>query len=280
MFSKKGEKNPFADKIAIVTGGASGIGKTICVYLARHGARVIIADRNPDEAKETESFITSNSGYGKAARVDVSKPGDMKSLVEDTIKEHKRIDYLFNNAGISINGEFKDLNLEHWKQVLDVNLWGVIYGCRFVYPVMIKQGFGHIINTASLGGLMPGGLTTIYSASKHAVVGFSLTLRSEAKQYGIKVSVLCPGYMRTNIQKTTLIVSDYMNSEKNIEMEADMKFHTPEDCIDRIMMGVKKNRGIIFSPKKQIIYWWLYRLFPEFIPSMWDRIIRHMKKNI
>lgn len=279
MFSREEKLNPFANKIAIVTGGASGIGKSICVYLARHGAKVIIADRNLDEAKELESFITSNGGTGKAVCIDVSDHGDVKSLMEDTIKEYKQIDYLFNNAGISVNGEFQELTLEHWKHVLDVNLWGVIYGCYFVYPIMLKQGFGHIINTASLGGLMPGGLITIYSASKHAVVGFSLTLRAESKQYGIKISALCPGYMITNIHKTTLLVSEYMNTDKTKEMESNMKLPTPDDCIGQIMAGVKKNRGIIFSPKKQIMYWWLYRLFPEFIPNMWDRIIRHMKKN-
>jgi len=273
--------NKFKNKVAIVTGGASGIGKSICVYLASHGAKVIIADHSLDEAKVVESFITSNNGcYGKAVYVDVSNPKDVKSLIENTVKEHEQIDYLFNNAGISVNGEFQDLNLKHWKQVLDVNLCGVIYGCHFVYPIMRKQGFGHIINTASLGGLIPGGLTTIYSASKHAVVGFSLTLRGEAKQYGIKVNVFCPGYIRTNIQKTTLQVSEFMNSEKNKEMEANMNFLTPEDCIDQIMIGVKKNRGIIFSPKKQLIYWWLHRLFPELIPNIWDKMIRHMKKNI
>jgi len=270
----------FVNKVAIVTGGATGIGKSICVYLARYGTKVIIVDRNLDEAKETESFITSNVGYGKAVCVDVSNPQDMESLIENTMKDHGQIDFLFNNAGISINGEFQDISLEQWKRILDVNLWGVVYGCHYVYPIMIKQGFGHIINTASLAGLIPGGLTTSYSASKHAVVGFSLTLRAEAKQYGIKVSALCPGYIRTNIQKTTLNVSEYLNSEKNKKMNADMKFPTPEDCINQIMRGVKKNKGIIISPKKHKIYWWLHRIFPEFIPNMFNRIIKHIKKNI
>jgi NAD(P)-dependent dehydrogenase (short-subunit alcohol dehydrogenase family) len=275
------EMDKFENKVAIVTGGASGIGKSICVYLASHGAKVIIADHSLYESKVVESSITSNNRcYSKAVYVDVSNPEDVKSLIENTVKEHGQIDYLFNNAGISMNGEFQDLNLRHWKHVLDVNLCGVIYGCHFVYPIMRKQGFGHIINTASLAGLIPGGLTTIYSASKHAVVGFSLTLRGEAKQYGIKVSAFCPGYIRTNIQKTTLQVSEFMNSGKNKEMEANMNFPTPEDCIDQIMIGVKKNRGIIFSPKKQLIYWWLHRLFPELIPNIWDKMIRHMKKNI
>ena len=161
-----------------------------------------------------------------------------------------------------------------------MNLWGVVYGCQYVYPVMKKQGSGHIINTASLAGLIPGGLTTSYSASKHAVVGFSLTLRSEAKLYGIKVSVLCPGYLRTNILETTPNISEFMNSEKNKKMNADMKFLTPDDCINQIMRGVRRNKGIIVSPVRHKMYWWIHRIYPEFIPKMFVRIIRYMKKNI
>ena len=120
---------------------------------------------------------------------------------------------------------------------------------------------------------------TGYTASKHAVVGFSLSLRAEAKQYGIKVNTLYPGYIQTNIQKSGLVVSDYLKAEKNIEMEANMKFLTAKDCINQIMKGVKKNKGIIISPYKHKIYWWIHRVFPEFIPNMFYRIIKQMKKN-
>jgi len=267
------------NKVAIVTGGASGIGKSICIYLARSGSHVIIADKNYENAQETKVFITSFGGNAKAVCVDVSNVQDIKYLIHNTYKEYGQIDYLFNNAGIGINGEFQDMNLDHWKQIMQVNFWGVVYGCYYVYPIMMKQGFGQIINTASLAGLFPGGLLTAYTASKHAVVGFSLSLRMEAKQYGIKVNALCPGYIRTNAQKSGLVVSEYLKAEKNIEMEANMKFLTAEDCINQIMKGVKKNKGIIISPYKHKIYWWLHRVSPEFIPNMFYRIIRQMKKN-
>lgn len=269
----------FEGKIAIVTGGGSGIGRTICLYLAERGAHTVVADRNLEGAQETESLIRSAGGSAESLRVDVADQGNMESLIQGMATRHGRIDYLFNNAGVGINGEFQDLTMEHLRSVMDVNFWGMIYGCRSVYPVMRKQGFGHIINTASLAGLIPGGLTSIYSASKHAVVGFSLTLRAEAKQYGIKVSALCPGYMRTNIQKTTENVSGYMNSEKNRKMNAGMKFPAPEDCINQMMRGVRRNRGIIVTPLKHKIYWWIHRIAPEFIPSMFHRIIGMMKSQ-
>jgi len=269
----------FEGKIAIVTGGGSGIGRTICLYLAERGAHTVVADRNLEGAQETESLIRSAGGSGESMRVDVADQEDMESLIQGMATRHGRIDYLFNNAGVGINGEFQDITMEHLRSVMNVNFWGMIYGCRSVYPVMRKQGFGHIINTASLAGLIPGGLTSIYSASKHAVVGFSLTLRAEAKQYGIKVSALCPGYIRTNIQKTTENVSGYMNSEKNRKMNAGMKFPAPEDCINQMMRGVRRNRGTIVTPLRHKIYWWIHRIAPEFIPGMFHRIIRMMKRQ-
>jgi len=269
----------FTDKVTIVTGGASGIGRSICIYLAKKGAKVMIVDSNLKGAQETEAMIVADGGYGNAFYADVATPQDIEALFKTTLAEHGRIDYLFNNAGVSIDGEFQDITLEHWKHVLDVNLWGTVYGCHYVYPIMQKQGYGHIINTASLAGLIPGGLTSCYSASKHAVVGFSLTLRSEAKQYGIKVSAFCPGMIRTPILDTAPKVTDYMNSEKNKERALKMKLPDPENVIKKIIRGVIRNKGIIVVPVKHKMYWWIYRLFPEFIPNMFHKIIRMMKKE-
>ena len=206
----------FENKIAIVTGGASGIGKSICFYLAKNGSQVIIADINNEKGRETEYLITSFGGLAKAVSVDVTKIQEIEWLINDTHKTYGRIDYLFNNAGMGINGEFQDMNPGHWKQIMEVNLWSVVYGCYYAYPIMIQQRSGQIINTASLAGLIPGGLSTSYTATKHAVVGFSLSLRAEAKQYGIKVNVLCPGYIRTNIQKAGIVVTDYLKAEEKI----------------------------------------------------------------
>lgn len=269
----------FLNKVAIVTGGASGIGKAICTYLAQHGAQVVVADRDMAGAQEVARLIAGQGGCSEAARVDVADAQEVEALVGGAAREYGQIDYLFNNAGISVNGEFQDVSLEQWESILDVNLWGAIYGCHYAYPLMRKRGCGHIINTASLAGLMPGALTSAYTASKHAVVGFTLTLRAEAKLYGIKVSAFCPGYMRTNIQQTTPTVTAYMDSEKNRAMNARMKFPTPDECIEQIMRGVQRNRAIIIAPRQHRAYWWFYRLFPGLLPVAAAQIIRAMKRN-
>ncbi len=268
--------NPFKDKVAIVTGAASGIGREICFFLARSDAKVVIADKDYKGAREVEKTIHLEGGRGKAVKTDVTKAEEVETLIKETVERDKKIDLMINNAGIGINGEFKDMNLGQWRKIFDVNFWGVLYGNYYVYPVMIKQGFGQIVNVSSLAGLMPGGLMTSYNASKHSVVGFTLSLRSEARQYGIKVNALCPGFIETPIHDASPNVSAYLNSEKN--KRPPNKYPTAEKCVPGMMKGIKKDKTIIVAPYYHKIFWWLYRLFPGLIIFMWKMIIAHLKK--
>ena len=136
--------NTFADKVAVVTGGASGIGRAVCKELARRGAVVVVADLDEKGARAVASAITGTAGRALAVRTDVTKCEEVSALVNTAVREFGRLDYLFNNAGVGVGGEARDMELSHWKFVLDVNLWGVIHGVHAAYPVMIRQGFGHI----------------------------------------------------------------------------------------------------------------------------------------
>jgi NAD(P)-dependent dehydrogenase (short-subunit alcohol dehydrogenase family) len=269
----------FTEKVAAVTGAASGIGREICRALAKAGAIVLVSDLDADGAEKTAREIREAGGKATAFKADVTRPEDVKNLIDTAMNEHGRLDYLFNNAGMSIDGEFQDLTVDHWKKVFDVNLWGTFYGCHYAYPVMMRQGFGHIVNTSSMAGLIPGGLTSCYSASKHAVVGLSLTLRAEAKQYNVKVSALCPGMIRTPILEYTQKVSPFMKSPKNLELSAKMKFPTPEKIMTRVMKGISGNKAIIVVPPSAKIYWYIHRIAPGFIPGMFHSIIRMMKRD-
>lgn len=163
--------------------------------------------------------------------------------------------------------------------MMDVNFWGIVYACRAVYPIMMKQGSGHIINVSSFAGLMPGGLMSSYSASKYAAVGFTLNLRSEAKQYGIQVSALCPGYLETPMHRSAVIVTDYYRKHDQEYLQKKHSYPTPEDCINGMMRKVLNNKCIIVSPRKQIPIWWLNRLFPSLGPWIWSKIIQRIKKR-
>jgi NAD(P)-dependent dehydrogenase (short-subunit alcohol dehydrogenase family) len=132
---------------------------------------VVVADINAGGAGQVASTITTASGRARAAHLDVSRAEDVQKLIDETASKHGQLDFMFNNAGIAMGGEVRDMDLEHWRRILDVNLWGVIYGTTAAYRVMTQQGFGHIVNTASLGGLIPEPMATAYATTKHAVVG-------------------------------------------------------------------------------------------------------------
>ena len=184
----------FDGGIAIVTGGASGIGRALAEELAKRGCEVVLADLQIELAQEVASEINASGGKASATKVDVRDFPAMKQLVQDTFERNGRLDYIFNNAGISIGGNVNHFGIEDWNQILDTNLRGVINGIQAAYQIMINQGFGHIVNTASMAGLMPSPGAVAYAATKCAVVGLSQSLRAKAAHFGVRVSVLCPAW--------------------------------------------------------------------------------------
>lgn len=266
----------YRDKVAVVTGGASGIGREMCLYLAKEGAVVVVADIDAEGADEVaRKCRVRGAAHALDLQTDVALRHDVENLVKRSVSEFGRIDLMINNAGIGLDGEFKDMTLEQWEKVMDIDFWGVLYGTHYAYRVMIGQGYGQIVNVSSLAGLMPGGLMTSYVASKHAVAGFTISLRPEAQLYGIKVNLLCPGFIETGMHEKTEKVSEYLNLEKNQRDKS--RYPTADQCIDEMMRGIEKDRAIIIAPGGQRVYWWIYRLFPWLVPLMWKWMIKRMK---
>jgi NAD(P)-dependent dehydrogenase (short-subunit alcohol dehydrogenase family) len=200
----------FKGASAIVTGGASGIGRSIVHALVTRGAHVVIADIDVGAA-ESEASLLRSKGYEVTSNlVDVADLDSVIRLVSDVKSRWGHIDFMFNNAGVIYVGELKDMTDEAWKRTIDVNLWGVINGVRAAYPLMVDRGSGCIVNTASIAGLAPSPGFAIYSTSKHAVVGLSQALRAEAKKYGVQVNVLCPG-----VVNTPMVVSGGLKARPN-----------------------------------------------------------------
>ena len=256
--------NHFENKVAIITGGASGIGQALCEELSHRGAAaVIVADINGEGAERVASEIIKNGGRAKATQLDVSLEKETENLVDKTISEYGQLDYMFNNAGISMCGEVRDMDLEHWRRILDINLWGVIYGTTAAYRVMVKQGFGHIVNTASLGGLMPEPMATPYVTTKHGVVGLSTALRLEAAELGVKVSAACPGMVKTRVLESAIYVG--VKPEEAIEEMSSLKTTDVRKCARKIIRGVEQNRAIITDSALSQIFWWLHRVNPAIL---------------
>jgi NAD(P)-dependent dehydrogenase (short-subunit alcohol dehydrogenase family) len=156
-----------------------------------------LADRQHDLAEEAASRLQASGTRVTAAELDVRDFAAFERLVQQTVDKDGRLDYLFNNAGIGIAGDIQLYDIQDWYEMLDVNLRGVIHGIQAACSIMIGQGFGHIVNTASMAGLMPTPGCAGYAATKHAVVGLSESLRIEGATAGVRVSVLCPGWIDT-----------------------------------------------------------------------------------
>ena len=254
---------PFQDKIAIVTGGASGIGRELCHQLAARGAAaVVVADRNLAGAQETAGRIVADGGQARAVQVDVTQAEAVQQLVDETVAEFGRLDYMFNNAGIALVGDMRDTTLTHWQQIVDVNLWGIVHGSTCAYEVMAGQGFGHIVNTSSMTGLAPAAVSTAYAASKHAVVGLSTSLRAEAANLGVKVSVACPAIVRTPILESTIKVSKLQEGSAYPDLAAYGSI-AAERCARIILRGVARNKAIIPAGTVARLVWLLNRLAPS-----------------
>jgi NAD(P)-dependent dehydrogenase (short-subunit alcohol dehydrogenase family) len=254
----------FEGSVAIVTGGASGIGQALCEQIAASGSRmVVLADIDAARARDVASALTQPGHEVRAAHVDVAQAADVQKLVTDTFNAYGRLDFMFNNAGIALCGEVRDLDLQHWRRVLDTNLWGVIYGTSAAYQVMVGQNSGHIVNTASLGGLIPEPMATPYAAAKHAVVGLSTSLRAEAAALGVKVSVVCPGFVRTRALEGAAYVG--VKKQAAIEEMCSMNMRDATKCARAILQGVKRNRAIITDCALTRLMWRLYRLWPALL---------------
>jgi len=273
----------FDGATAIITGGASGIGRALAEELARRGCEVVLADLQIELAEEVASEIRVSGGKAKAVKIDVTDFPAMEQLVQETVKRTGRLDYIFNNAGIVIGGHVNQYGIEDWNQIVDVNLRGVVNGIQASYKIMMAQGFGHIVNTASMAGLMPGPGNVAYTTTKHAVVGLSKSLRAEAAQMGVRVSVICPGVIRTPILEGggrygKMLVD--IPSEELRRMLEKLRPMSPNLFAKKVLNSVAKNRAIIIVPSWWKLFWWINRLSPSLGIFLAQKSFQKMQKKL
>ena len=272
----------FDGAVAIMTGGASGIGRALSEALGRRGASVVLADRQTELAQEVAAGIQKRGGKASAVELDVTDFSAVDQLVRATAQAQGRLDYMFNNAGIAIGGEVRVCQIEDWDSVLNVNLHGVVNGVQAAYPVMLSQGYGHIVNTASMAGLLPMPTAVSYAATKHAVVGLSKSLRVEAASYGVRVSVLCPGFIRTPI----LHGGKYGKNLQPIPLEVQEEFirkYRPMDparFAEKVLDALARNKALIIVPGWWRLFWWLSRLSPSLELALAQRSYRSVRKAV
>jgi NAD(P)-dependent dehydrogenase (short-subunit alcohol dehydrogenase family) len=241
---KMGAEEYFKDKCCLVTGANSGIGYAISEALLEKGAIVFMAGRNAESLKSAAENLDAYSEQIRILLVDVTKQQEVDKAVQDTVAREGRIDILFNNAGIGGTMPTVDATIEHWRSIIDVNLWSVIYGVNAALPIMLRQGGGHIVNTASIAGLVPFPFQALYCATKYAVVGMSESMRYEFAEEGIYFSVTCPSAVVSRIWKKPIL------GPVHEELEVPKDAVPAEEAARIILEGVAEKKGIIVVPEQ------------------------------
>jgi short-subunit dehydrogenase len=256
----------FTGQVCVVTGAASGIGRALALELARRGAQVVVSDIDLAGAQGVvEAIERMRPGAGSAHALDVTDADAVAALVAQVVE----------TAGIAVGGDARDLTVAHWRKVVEVNLMGVIHGADAAFKAMAAQGHGHLVNISSLSGLIPFPTNAPYGATKHAVVGLSHALRIEGEDLGVKVSVVCPGFIDTNI----FAASEVLNADRERLMAANpFKKVSADEAAQRILEGVEKNRAVIIFPLYAHLMWALFRLTPALLTPFGRRMIRDFRK--
>jgi NAD(P)-dependent dehydrogenase (short-subunit alcohol dehydrogenase family) len=233
--------------VAVVTGAASGIGLALSERFAREGMHVVMSDVDPSRLDEVAATI---EGDVASVAADVSRREDVEALAASAIERFGAVHVLCNNAGVTRPGRAWEFTREQWEWVLGVNLWGVVHGVNAFVPGMIERGEpGHIVNTASLSGLLAWPGLSLYAAGKYAVVGFSESLELDLRAAGaqIGVSVLCPGPTRTNFRASSRELEPDAPGDPVPDVEIEVEWQTPAAVADKVVDAIRSGRFWILT---------------------------------
>lgn len=266
LFKKKNK--PSQKAYAVVTGAGSGIGRSFALELARRGGAVVCADINVKAAQETVQLIESETGQkAVAVECDVGNKESVQALSEkaEQLLDHP-ISLIINNAGVGLGGKFDEVSLEDWQWCMHVNLWGVIHGCHFFVPKFKQQGYGAIINVASAAGYTAAPEMTAYNVTKSSVLALSETLSAELRQDNIRVNVLCPTLVPTNIMKNGRLPKQY--SGKADDLLQHHAFVTSDQVAQKTLNNLDVHKLYTIPQPDALLFWWLKRASPTAYAKM------------
>ncbi len=255
LFGKK--IKPSQKAYAVVTGAGSGIGRSFALELARRGGVIVCADINLAAAEETVSLIEKAGAKGFALKCDVGNADEVKALADqaEALMQHP-VTLVINNAGVGLGGKFDELSLDDWKWCMHVNLWGVIHGCHYFVPKFKQQGFGAIINVASAAAYSAAPEMTAYNVTKAGVLSLSETLSAELRKFNIKVNVLCPTLVPTNIIKNGRIPGRYSKLADHALMNYAM---TTSDDVATLTLNRLDKGELYTTPQVDAKLFWLMK---------------------
>lgn len=271
------------NKIALVTGAASGMGRATAKEMARQGAHLILVDINEEGLKEVAADIERMENRAHIIVANLALKEDIARVAKTALEQEDHIDILYNNAGVALLEEIKDTTTEDWEWLVDINMWAPIRLTQALLPHMIERGTGHIVTTASVAGLMGAPMLGAYSVTKFGMVGYSEALRAEVAQYGISVSAVCPGVVRTKLVETikTPGVKDGMSQQ--MDRYPSWVGLDEREAGKQIVKGIRKNKGYILIAREAKPLWYLKRISPEatyFVNKLVFKLIRSERDKI
>ena len=255
--------NHFQNKVVVITGAGSGIGRATALESARRGARLAICDIDEAGLERTATHATTLGSEVLTQVVDVRDQQSMDAFAASVDERFGGVDVLINNAGIGVFGTFEDTELDDWKRLIDINVMGVVHGCRAFLPGMKSRGRGgHVVNIASQAGFQAMPALPAYSATKFAVFGFSEALRSELAPHGVGVTAVCPGIVNTAITRTSTARGVAAERRDKVIKLYERRNYGPEKVAPHILRAIERNRAVApITPEAHIAYT-LSRLAP------------------
>lgn len=263
-------RDAFAGKVAVVTGAGAGIGKASALALAEHGADVVLTDVRGDRLPEVARLVNRTGALASTFVADVSKREEVEALRDHVLEEFGRCDILHNNAGVSLGARFEDTTPADWEWIMGINFWGVLHGVQAFLPGMIERRAGHIVNTASIFGLCAAPGVSAYCATKFAIVGMTESLRAEMKRYGIGVSAICPGTIKTEIIRDGRIhLPDGAKASKGRLVDFyEARGWPPERVADAVVDAIVHDKGVVPVGPEAWVLWGIKRSSATAIDKM------------
>ena len=254
-------------KVVWITGASAGIGEATALQMAKEGAKLVLSARRKDELERVKALSHLSEEDVLVLPMDVEQIETFEGLCNEVLEKFGQIDVLFNNAGISQRGDVLNTKIENYIKIININLVGVIALTKVVLPHMIKQKSGHIAVTSSISGKLSTPLRSGYCATKHALHGFFDALRAEVEDKNISVTIICPGYIKTDISLNALAADGSKHGQMDKNQENGL---SSEQCAAQIVNAIKTNKSEVYIGGKEVLGVYLKRFFPRIL----DRIVK------